>query len=275
MNAAIRATFSFRPLSIKLYSTQAKLLKPTLKQALPLKDSIKLFKKNVKLTLKPKLNKLPPSETSEALPAESTKRKKTLRDIITNENLSASSASISAPSPNQQRAVAYSTAEQYDTKKLRMLLKSHTQLPKLTDDVSAIELPSGKVYIFHNGTVCFWGVSREETQALLKELKACEINPYSFLESEYFDYFDDPSQPGGLQQDDIILGSDVSTLESQLVYSFGMTRSVKLASLEILLENHLARTKHVPGVLLDGGRVPLSSNEMLKTLGELFSLRGT
>lgn len=174
----------------------------------------------------------------------------------------------------QQRAIAYSTAEGYNPALLKLILKEYKQLSKLTDDVSAIEIDDGTVYIFSNGTVCTWGVTKQSTVALLEKLKTCEIKPYTSIETEFFDYNHDPTQPGGLQKDDIVLGSEVSTHESQLVFSFGLTRSVKLASLEIHLEKHLERTKHVPEHLLEHGRVPLSRKEMLKTLGELFLLRG-
>jgi uncharacterized Rmd1/YagE family protein len=175
----------------------------------------------------------------------------------------------------QLRAIAYSTAESFDIAKLRLILKEYKQLSKLTEDVIAIEIDDGSVYIFENGTMCTWGVTKQSTVALLEKLKGCEINPYYSIETEYFDYINDQSQAGGLLEDDIIIGNEVSSHETQLVFSFGLTRSVKLASLELCLENHLERTKHVPEYLTKNGIVPLNRQEMMKTLGELFLLRGT
>jgi uncharacterized Rmd1/YagE family protein len=60
-----------------------------------------------------------------------------------------------------------------------------------------------------------------------------------------------------------------------LGFSSGMSRSVKLATLEELLEQFLNSNRHIPEVLRTGKTLKLSRGEVLKQLGTLLSFRGT
>lgn len=74
--------------------------------------------------------------------------------------------------------------------------------------------------------------------------------------------------------DSIIIGSDLPAHQSKLAFSAGLTRSVKLASLEEQLDKHLNKNRHIPEILLQGKKLPLGRSAILRNLGELFSLRG-
>jgi uncharacterized Rmd1/YagE family protein len=52
-----------------------------------------------------------------------------------------------------------------------------------------------------------------------------------------------------MRGDTIVLGSDLAPEQARLVYSAGMTRSVKLASLENRLNAHLERQGHIPEIM--------------------------
>ncbi|KAI8913680.1 hypothetical protein EDD86DRAFT_176302, partial [Gorgonomyces haynaldii] len=128
-------------------------------------------------------------------------------------------------------------------------------------------------FVFANGTVCTFGATEQEQSKILKSLEKCALNPYGFTETEYFDYIVDESQPGSMSSDDIILGNEIPLEQAKLVYAAAMTRSCKLASLENLLNDHLAKTKHIPSILLQGKKLPLTRQQVLQNLGELYSLR--
>src|SRR5690606_1055244 len=62
--------------------------------------------------------------------------------------------------------------------------------------------------------------------------------------------------------------------QAKLAYSSGIARSVKLGALEELLDRHLEKNRHIPQYLLQGTKLPLNRQAILRNLGELFSLRG-
>ncbi|KAJ3221761.1 hypothetical protein HK099_003151 [Clydaea vesicula] len=179
---------------------------------------------------------------------------------------------------------------------LSCLQKIFIILPFITDDVfhvrlsdpidssntSNMELDSTKdnsvnfaeAFIFDNGTFATWGASHQEIEKLLKVVKQVEVNRYSSVETEWFSYCVDLSQPGGLIGDLLVIGHDLPQHQSKLAFSAGLTRSVKLASLEEQLDKHLNKHKHIPEILLKGKKLPLSRSKVLQNLGELFSLRG-
>jgi uncharacterized Rmd1/YagE family protein len=76
-----------------------------------------------------------------------------------------------------------------------------------------------------------------------------------------------------MSTDTIILGNELSLEAAKLVYSAGIARSVKLASLENMLDIHVAKNKHIPLILLSGRKLPVSRGDMLRNLGEIFQLR--
>ncbi|KAI8898617.1 hypothetical protein BC833DRAFT_589253 [Globomyces pollinis-pini] len=167
----------------------------------------------------------------------------------------------------------------YDFPKLFKLLKEeYTPLPYLADDVYHLkltksdDLESPDCFIFSNGTFVSWGASESQIAHLLALVKNVEMNSYA-IETEWFDFYVDQNQPGGMSTDTIVLGSDLSIEQAKFVYSAGITRSVKLGSLENLLEVHLTKNKHIPKTLLLGKHLGISRDQMLRNLGELFQLR--
>jgi len=77
-----------------------------------------------------------------------------------------------------------------------------------------------------------------------------------------------------MHSDTIIIGNDPRPPQAKLAFSAGLARSVKLASLETLLDSHLNSTKHFPTLLLRGKKLPVNREGVLRSLGELLVLRG-
>ncbi len=72
----------------------------------------------------------------------------------------------------------------------------------------------------------------------------------------------------------IHVGSDLPPTQAKLAFSAGLCRSVKLDSLESLLEAFLEKHEHIPAHLVQGRKLPLGREGVLRSLGELFALRG-
>ncbi|KAH6560796.1 hypothetical protein BASA50_004978 [Batrachochytrium salamandrivorans] len=240
------------------------------------------------------------------------KKKRGVRDVRSDdEPPSGPFRMISAPAPDPLRVTAFSTAEKYNTSSLFRMLKKHYQvLPYMADDifhirlseneseeatqgidhrdgrsrhantqtsegvtVTILEPEQAEAFFFSSGTFVTWGATDEQNELILKRVRGSEINMYSSVETEWFDYFYDTNQQGGMVSDTIILGDEHPLDQSKLAYSAGLTRSVKLASLETLLEEHLDKNRGIPEILLRGKRIPVGRAAILRNLGELFSLR--
>jgi uncharacterized Rmd1/YagE family protein len=72
----------------------------------------------------------------------------------------------------------------------------------------------------------------------------------------------------------IILGNDLPPSQSKLAFSAGLGRSVKLESLESLIDSFLAKHERIPVFLSRGKKIPIPRSGVLRSLGELFALRG-
>ncbi|TPX71235.1 hypothetical protein SpCBS45565_g01212 [Spizellomyces sp. 'palustris'] len=213
------------------------------------------------------------------------KKKKGVRDVGREET--GQPSVVVPPMDEGLRATAYCTAENYNFSTLLPLLqRKYLLLPFIADDVYHIRLvnPSestssttghdAEAFLFRDGTFATWGATDAQNAALLRLVKQVEINPYKEAETEWFHYCVDPEQAGGLTADTIIIGNALPAHQARLAYSSGLARSVKLAALEEMLEKHLEKNRHIPQVLLQGKKLPLSRAAVLQNLGELFSLRG-
>ncbi|KAI8615723.1 hypothetical protein BC830DRAFT_1121148 [Chytriomyces sp. MP71] len=196
-----------------------------------------------------------------------------------------------------RRATAFSVAENYRFEPLLVELQERYKLlPFIADDVyhvrlspSSIEFalestdsslietetdPGSEAFFFNNGVLVTWGASDSQIEELLLIANSVGESLYKDLEVEWFDYVVDPDHSGGIVNDTIVIGSDLPQDQYKLAFSSGLARSAKLASLENLLDAHLDKNKEIPDLLLRGKRLPLSRSTILKSLGELFSLRG-
>ncbi|KAJ3016195.1 UNVERIFIED_CONTAM: hypothetical protein HDU68_012372 [Siphonaria sp. JEL0065] len=177
------------------------------------------------------------------------------------------------------RASAFSTAESYDFNELLPILEDkYILLPFIADDVFHIRLQDAindsEAFFFNNGVVVTWGTTDSQIEELLLVANQVGLQKYHDLEVEWFDYSIDTEHHGGILNDTIIIGSDLPADQYKLAFSSGLARSAKLASLENLLDAHLHKNRAIPDLLLKGKKLPLGRHAILKSLGELFSLRG-
>lgn len=100
------------------------------------------------------------------------------------------------------KAIGFSTAENYSFDHLLPALKDRYHiLPFLADGVMHISLSKDvndesapEAFIFNDGTFVTWGASAEEDVQLLDVVTKAQVNPYATMETERFDYYQDPTQ---------------------------------------------------------------------------------
>src|SRR5690606_37031719 len=129
----------------------------------------------------------------------------------------------------------------------------------------------GDIFYFPYGATVFWGLSLEQCQSHLDQIKEFEEQPVEEIETDQFTFiFGDVSK---IVEDEIIL-RNLDVL-SRLAISHGLAQSVKLGMFENAIRKTFNHTKHIPEDLAKHGRVPLSRKEIRCKMGELFIERSS
>lgn len=142
-------------------------------------------------------------------------------------------------------------------------------------NVIHIEIPNsfgkGDVFYFSYGATVCWGLSKEDEERFLTEVKAFEQLPLEVQETDIFTFT--IGEAPKISKDEIIVhNKDTLTL---LALSHGLAQSVKLAAFEAAIQKTFNNTKHIPEDLAIQGKVPLSRREIRRKMGELFIERNS
>lgn len=172
---------------------------------------------------------------------------------------------------------AVCTAESYDFVKLKNRLSTESKLTNLVcDDVLHCKLDDREVFFFENGSFVLWlGDERNTDEAIVKVkglIGDCEIGPFADTEAEELDFITTDTDKAHFQGETIVLPKECDVM-TKLAFSNGLSDSVKLAMLEKLLQKHIAKVKHIPGMLQREGRIDLSRRQVLSLIGELLHFR--
>lgn len=164
----------------------------------------------------------------------------------------------------------------------------------------------GEIFFFNHGSAVCWGASDDEVQGCMKEILAAQVGSYqSLMEKENMEYIIDPdryrnphlsfalfeanelhpiktpisnsSQTKMIKETMVIATKNKRSskiLNEKLALSNGIARSAKLGVLERQIEMYISKTKHIPGLMQQGKKIPLSRNEVYKNIGELMNFRG-
>ncbi|KAJ4921309.1 hypothetical protein JOQ06_000789 [Pogonophryne albipinna] len=159
------------------------------------------------------------------------------------------------------RCIAFATADQYHLPTLCHDLISHgfTEINLPRDD-------NALMFLFREGSVVFWNVEDKTMKRVLRILERHEIQPYEV------------ALVGNtkLERGDFMLSDMIDQSEAVLekfAFSNALCLSVKLAIWEDSLDNFVESIQSIPETLKSGRRVKLSSAEVMKKIGELFTLR--
>ncbi|KAI3367530.1 hypothetical protein L3Q82_026380 [Scortum barcoo] len=198
------------------------------------------------------------------------------------------------PSPNEDKdmmqCIAFATADQYHLPTLCHDLINHgfheIDLPRdasnvlvISTDMAAKPDDCALMFFFREGSVVFWNVEEKTMKQVLRTLEHHEIQPYEVAlvhwENEEINYTVGEGNTK-LERGNFILSDQIDPHEAVLekfAFSNALCLSVKLAIWEVSLDNFVESIQSIPETLKSGKRVKLSSAEVMKKIGELFTLR--
>nr|XP_046268793.1 required for meiotic nuclear division protein 1 homolog isoform X2 [Scatophagus argus] len=191
---------------------------------------------------------------------------------------------------DMMQCIAFATADQYHLPTLFHDLSSHgfhdIDLPRdasnvlvISTDMTAKPDDDALIFFFREGSVVFWNVEEKTMKKVLRILEHHEIQPYEVAlvhwENEEINY---SLREGNtkLEHGNFILNDQMDQFEAVLekfAFSNALCLSVKLAIWEVSLDNFVESIQSIPETLKSGKRVKLSSAEVMKKIGELFTLR--
>ncbi|XP_068577605.1 required for meiotic nuclear division protein 1 homolog [Cebidichthys violaceus] len=191
---------------------------------------------------------------------------------------------------DMMQCIAFATADQYHLPTLCHDLISHgfheIDLPRDASNVLVISTEMAAkpdddalMFFFREGSVVFWNVEEKMLKKVLRVLERHEIQPYEVAlvhwENEEINYTVGEGNTK-LERGNFILSDKMEQHEAVLekfAFSNALCLSVKLAIWEVFLDSFVESIQSIPETLKSGKRVKLSSAEVMKKIGELFSLR--
>ncbi|XP_029982140.1 required for meiotic nuclear division protein 1 homolog isoform X2 [Sphaeramia orbicularis] len=191
---------------------------------------------------------------------------------------------------DMMQCIAFATADQYHLPTLCHDLIGHgfqeIDLPRDASNVLVISTEfaakpddNALIFFFREGSVVFWNVEEKTLKKVLRILEHHEIQPYEVAlvhwENEEINYTIAEGNTK-LERGNFILSDQMQQEEAVLekfAFSNALCLSVKLAIWEVSLDNFVESIQSIPETLKSGKRVKLSSAEVMKKIGELFTLR--
>ncbi|XP_022059942.1 required for meiotic nuclear division protein 1 homolog [Acanthochromis polyacanthus] len=191
---------------------------------------------------------------------------------------------------DMMQCIAFATADQYHLPTLcHDLINQGFQeidLPRdasnvlvISTDMAAKPDDNAQIFFFREGSVVFWNVEEKTLKRVLRILEHHEIQPYEVAlvhwENEEINYTVGEGNTK-LERGNFMLSDQMDQQEAVLekfAFSNALCLSVKLAIWEVALDNFVDSIQSIPEMLKSGKRVKLSSAEVMKKIGELFTLR--
>jgi uncharacterized Rmd1/YagE family protein len=175
------------------------------------------------------------------------------------------------------RCSSFCTAEIFNIDELAKYFRNQGLDPKFYDDV--IHLHKGdedeikEIFYFPYGCVIFWGLSEEEEEQYLDNLKPYEIGSLSEKTQDVCLFERGEETAINEEDDQIILESDDVLIKLSL--SHGLSQSVKLAAFEDSIGKTIEKTRHLPEELATKGKISLSRKKLSQKIGALFAERNS
>ncbi|XP_068195107.1 required for meiotic nuclear division protein 1 homolog isoform X2 [Antennarius striatus] len=191
---------------------------------------------------------------------------------------------------DMMQCIAFATADQYHLPTLYHDLInngfSEVDLPRdasnvllMTTDMTAKPDDGAQIFFFREGSVIFWNVEDKTIKTVLRILERHELQPYEVAlvhwENEEIKY-SITEKNTKLERGNFILNSQMDpqeTILEKFAFSNALCLSVKLAIWEESLDSFVDSIQTIPETLKSGKRVKLSAAEVMKKIGELFTLR--
>ncbi|ODV85090.1 hypothetical protein CANARDRAFT_207984 [[Candida] arabinofermentans NRRL YB-2248] len=184
--------------------------------------------------------------------------------------------------------VSATTCENYDLIKVKNILNENQYDNEEVVHNEAVHFKydtvsgNGKadIFILRSGTIVSWDVLESEViEKLIPIFKDAMITTYPIQteDLDYIDMGDNETNKGSSFIDGEIIcikGEESQKLLDKVAFSYGISRSTRLAILESSLERHIQLTKDTTENLSQGKELKISAKEVLKSSGRLMLLRG-
>lgn len=182
--------------------------------------------------------------------------------------------------------VSVTQCETYNLDKVRsdLSLRGIAPIQIVPNECIMFKYKQQDVFVFKFGTIVAWNIEEKEIiSAVVPLFKNAEVHTYSY-QSEDLDYVE--LSPKGTEKDDnsyvspeteIICLSTVSPqqkLLDMLAFSYGISRSTRLAILEEAVETHIRLSRLTIDRLSEGKKIAVDPQDALKLSGRLLLLRG-
>lgn len=184
-----------------------------------------------------------------------------------------------------QPVVSVTKAETYNLNLVRSILTNRGIAPIqiVPNECITFEYNKKSVFIFKFGTIVAWNIEENDiVNDIIPIFQPAEINPYDY-QSEDLDYINLPQNETSVKnsyvakENEIICLDNSSTAQKlldMLAFSYGISRSTRLAILEEAVESHIKITRSTIDKLSKGEKIGVDPKEMLKLSGRLLLLRG-
>ncbi|GMM27703.1 Rmd1 protein [Martiniozyma asiatica (nom. inval.)] len=153
---------------------------------------------------------------------------------------------------------------------------NNDMLIRIDDDGGEINLGkrSTDLFIFEYGVIVMWGFSKREEKIFLMELARFENEKLADddVQTEEFNYYITKSYQPRIYNDFISLRDDSNHL-LKLSISYAISQSVKISLFEGLVDSTIEDTQDIPQQISATGKVEMTRQEIMKSIGELFILR--
>ncbi|KAI5950064.1 RMD1 [Candida theae] len=149
------------------------------------------------------------------------------------------------------------------------------KLIRLADEGGEINIGKrSDLFVFEYGVVIMWGFTQKEEAAFLDDLAKFESEKLSAedIQVEEFNYYITKSYQPRIYNDFITLKDDENYM-LKLSISHALAQSVKISLFEELVDNTIEDTQDIPQQIAHTGKVEMSRDEIMKSIGELFILR--
>lgn len=179
------------------------------------------------------------------------------------------------------RCVSHCTASAYQLQKIQQHFKSQGYLTKLYRNKVlhiAFREMDKHAFVFFNGCVVTWGLTRRVEENLLIQLDSFAIEPAAVVEINYFSYhYSNETSISSLDRlnVDIIALEPNADVDIKLALSYGLAQSIELESFEANIQKTIKKYRYIPEKLSLKGTIPLSKKAILKIMGELFKVKSS
>ena len=181
------------------------------------------------------------------------------------------SGSIKIDTSKKLPVIACCTADSYHVKSLLPVLQQHYQVhPIASEDVLVAKTrENDTIYFFLSGSFVVWCNSpggRDAVERIRQLVTTSEQDPLRAAEYEEMEYSTTENESSISGEEVILLNNDTdsSKLREQLAFSNGLADSVKIASMESAMEDHIAQIEMYPKAMQSGQSLGLDRKKVLR-----------